>query len=226
MTEASHQMSSNPLPSNGSCKPSSVGVGTGVLISVVDEKGNILPPGQHGEVSVSGPNVTLGYANNPNANASTFFMSSDPKNKNVQTRWLRTGDQGYLDEQGYLFLTGRIKELIIRGGEKISPLEVDAALLAHPQVLEAVSFSVPDSIYGEEVHAAIIPKQQINSKEEEENLRKEILQVCAEKLLPFKRPKQLYISTDLPRTPTGKIQRRIVSAHFVSLSKQNLTSKL
>src|SRR5262245_50637589 len=145
MTEASHQMSSNPLPAAGARKPGSVGRGTGVEIVILDDKGNCLPNGQQGEVSIRGRNVMHGYRNNPDANASSFTNG-----------YFRTGDQGVLDAENYLTLTGRLKELINRGGEKISPLEVDAVLLEHPAVAEAVSFGVPDPKYGEEVHGAVV----------------------------------------------------------------------
>lgn len=140
MTEASHQMTSNPLPSNGAHKPGSVGKPTGIDLAILSDDGKVLGTGEKGEVCIKGPNVTAGYRNNPKANEDAFAYG-----------WFHTGDQGYLDEEGYLFLTGRIKELINRGGEKISPLEVDAAMLSAPGVAEAVSFSAPDSHYGEEV---------------------------------------------------------------------------
>src|SRR5262245_25026516 len=145
MTEAAHQMSSNPRPDAGARKPGSVGRGTGVEIVILDEQGNCLPNGQQGEVSIRGRNVMHGYRNNPDANASSFTNG-----------YFRTGDQGVLDAENYLTLTGRLKELINRGGEKISPLEVDAVLLEHPAVAEAVSFGVPDPKYGEEVHGAVV----------------------------------------------------------------------
>lgn len=114
MTEASHQMTSNPLPQHGERKPGTVGIPQGtVKVAILDDKCNILPPGEQGEVCIQGPNVTKGYKNNDKANAEAFAGG-----------WFHTGDQGYLSEDGYLTLTGRIKELINRGGEKISPLEV------------------------------------------------------------------------------------------------------
>ena len=137
MTEASHQMSSNPLPP-GDRRPGTVGAGTGVEIAVMDDDGRLLDTGESGEVVIKGPNVTLGYHNNPTANAEAFTNG-----------WFRTGDQGLLDTGGVLTLTGRLKELINRGGEKISPLEIDAILLQHPCVAEAVCFGVPDVKYGE-----------------------------------------------------------------------------
>lgn len=195
MTEASHQMSSNLLPP-GDRRPGTVGTGTGVGISVRDESGAEVPAGGSGEVCVRGPNVTHGYANNPEANATAFWGD-----------WFRTGDQGFLSDDGYLTLTGRLKELINRGGEKISPLEVDEVLLGHPAVSEAVSFAAPDPKYGECVRAAVV----LSGDATEEEIRA----FCAEKLAAFKVPDTVYIADDLPRTATGKIQRRHVAARFI-----------
>src|SRR5258707_9975203 len=144
MTEASHQMSSNPKPP-ATRKPGSVGPGTGVRIGIMDEAGNLLANGERGEVVIQGPNVVSGYENNPEANAKSFT-----------NEWFRTGDQGFLDEDGYLTLTGRLKEMINRGGEKIGPREIDEVLLSHPAVAEAVAFGVPHPMWGEEVAAAIV----------------------------------------------------------------------
>jgi acyl-CoA synthetase (AMP-forming)/AMP-acid ligase II len=196
MTEASHQMSSNPLPAEGARKPGTVGRGTGVEIVILDEQGNCLQSGQQGEVSIRGRNVMHGYRNNPEANASSFTAG-----------YFRTGDQGVLDAEGYLTLTGRLKELINRGGEKISPLEVDAVLLEHPAVKEAVSFAVPDPKYGEEVHGAVVLKAEAEADE--------LVAFCRDRLADFKVPKKIHIAEALPRTATGKIQRRHVAAHFL-----------
>jgi acyl-CoA synthetase (AMP-forming)/AMP-acid ligase II len=195
MTEASHQMASNPLPP-ASRKPGFVGKGTGVGIVILDEEGQILPAGKQGEVSIRGNNVMHGYLNNPDANKTSFSNG-----------YFRTGDQGVLDENGYLMLTGRLKELINRGGEKISPLEVDAALLEHPAVAEAVSFAAPDAKYGEEVHAAVVLKGKATPGE--------IQAHCLTRLADFKVPKVIHITEGVPRTATGKIQRRHVAAHFL-----------
>ena len=148
-------------------------------------------------MSIRGANVTHGYHNNPTANASAFTNG-----------YFRTGDQGFVDENGYLTLTGRIKELINRGGEKISPLEVDAALLEHPAVAEAVCFGVPDAKYGEEVHAAVVLKGSATAQE--------IQAFCHDRLADFKVPKQIHIAEQVPRTATGKIQRRHVAAFFTA----------
>ena len=194
MTEAAHQMASNPLPPSARL-PGSVGRGTDVQISIMDTAGTHLPAGERGEVVIKGPNVVRGYENNPEANASSFVDG-----------WFRTGDQGVLDENGYLTLTGRLKEMINRGGEKISPREIDEVLLAHPRVAEAVAFGVPHNAWGEEVAAAVT----LNGEATEA----ELLAYCKERLADFKRPKQIHITTAIPRTATGKIQRRVVAQAF------------
>ena len=144
MTEASHQMASNPLPP-ALRVPGSVGLATGVQIAIMDATGKLLPSGAVGEVVIKGESVTSAYHNNPEANAAAFAAG-----------WFRTGDQGVLDEAGYLRLTGRLKEMILRGGENIAPREIDEVLLDHPAVAEAVAFAVPDEKYGEEVAAAVV----------------------------------------------------------------------
>jgi acyl-CoA synthetase (AMP-forming)/AMP-acid ligase II len=191
MTEASHQMASNPVPP-AARKPGSVGPGTGVRISIMDEAGAHLASGDRGEVVIQGPNVVSGYENNPEANAKSFTNG-----------WFRTGDQGFLDAEGYLTLTGRIKELINRGGEKIGPREIDEVLLSHPAVAEAVAFGVPHPTWGEEVAAAVVLKDQVNEAA--------ILSYCKERLADFKCPKKIYITSAIPRTATGKIQRGAVA---------------
>ena len=192
MTEASHQMASNPLPP-AARKPGSVGPGTGVQISIRDESGRPLPAGMPGEVCILGPNVIREYENNPEATAKSFFDD-----------WFRTGDQGILDTQGYLTLTGRIKELINRGGEKIAPREIDEVLLAHPAVGEAVCFGVPHPTWGEEVAAAVVLKGEATEAD--------IAAHCRARLAEFKCPKKIHIVQTIPRTATGKIQRLNVAA--------------
>ena len=194
MTEAAHQMTSNPLPP-GERRPGTVGRGTGVDIGVMDDGDALLSPGATGEVVIRGANVTLGYRDNPQANAESFSNG-----------WFRTGDQGTLDPDGTLTLTGRIKELINRGGEKISPLEVDAALLQHPAVAEAVCFGLPDAKYGETVHAAVT----LSADCSEDDIRA----FCGERLAEFKIPDRVHLIETLPRTATGKIQRRHIAAMF------------
>ena len=194
MTEASHQMSSNLLPP-GDRMPGTVGKGTGVDIAIMDDDGNLVNAGDLAEVVIRGANVTHGYHNNPDANAEAFTNG-----------WFRTGDQGFLDAEGTLTLTGRIKELINRGGEKISPLEVDAALLGHPSVAEAVCFGVPHTMYGEAVQAAVV----VSGDTSEDAIRA----YCGEHLAGFKVPDRVYIIDTMPRTATGKIQRRHIAAMF------------
>lgn len=200
MTEAAHQMTSNPLPKHGDRKPGSVGLPQNVEVAILDDKNEKVADGMVGEVCIRGKNVTKGYQNNPTANEAAFAGG-----------WFHTGDQGALDADGYLMLTGRIKELVNRGGEKISPLEVDAALLSHPGVKEAVAFAVPDEKYGEEVNAAVI------WKEDQKGTLEELKAVIGKKLAEFKMPKRIFFVDNLPRTATGKIQRRIVAKHFLDL---------
>ncbi len=195
MTEAAHQMASNPLPP-GKRVPGSVGPGTDVRISIRDDQGRELAPGERGEVCIQGPNVITGYENNPEANATAFFEGG----------WFRTGDQGTLDADGYLTLVGRLKELINRGGEKISPREIDEVLLTHPAVAEAVCFGVPHQTWGEEVAAAVVLREPVAEAD--------LHAFCKERLAEFKRPKQIHITETIPRTATGKIQRRVVAQAF------------
>jgi len=204
MTEAAHQMASNPLPQDGPHKAGSVGRGTNVQIGILDENGAQKAQGELGEVCIRGANVTPGYYNNPSANEANFTSDG----------WFRTGDQGFLDTEGYLTLTGRLKELINRGGEKISPLEVDAALIEHPKIAEAICFAVPDPKYGEEVHAAVVPKEGVTVTE------KEIEEFAKSKLSAFKVPKKVYIADKLPRTATGKLQRRHIAEFYINQSKK------
>jgi len=194
MTEAAHQMASNPLPP-ASRKPGSVGRGTDVGIGIMDATGHELPQGERGEVVIQGPNVTRGYENNPEANASAFTAG-----------WFRTGDQGFLDADGYLTLVGRLKELINRGGEKISPREIDEVLLAHPSVAEAVCFGVPHPTWGEEVEAVVVLRDAVTATD--------LLAFCRERLADYKRPKQIHITDAIPRTATGKIQRGAVARAY------------
>jgi acyl-CoA synthetase (AMP-forming)/AMP-acid ligase II len=194
MTEASHQMSSNPLPPRHR-KPGSVGAPTGTRISVVDEDGNHLGKDQRGEVVIQGPSVFRGYENDPEANRSSFVNG-----------WFRTGDQGFLDADGYLHLTGRIKDLIIRGGENVSPREVDEVLQKHPAVADAVTFGVPHPTLGEEVAAAVV------LHEPGHKMESVLLKHCRERLAEFKCPKKIYIVKSIPLTATGKIRRKAVAA--------------
>jgi acyl-CoA synthetase (AMP-forming)/AMP-acid ligase II len=194
MTETAHQAASNPLPPRPH-KTGSVGIGTGVELAIIDAAGKRLPANQSGEVIVRGAKVMKGYWNNPQANAEAFLDG-----------WFRTGDVGVVDNDGYLSLTGRIKELINRGGEKISPTEVEAALLENSAVAEAAAFGVPDAKYGEEVWAAVVLK----GAAEPDRLR----DFCRERIADFKTPKVIKIVSGLPRNATGKIDRRQVAALF------------
>jgi acyl-CoA synthetase (AMP-forming)/AMP-acid ligase II/acyl carrier protein len=189
MTEASHQIASNPLPPQAR-KPGSVGLAAGPQVAVLaEDNAEILAAGKIGEIAIRGPNVTLGYVANPQANEKAFTAG-----------WFRTGDQGYMDEQGYLYLTGRLKELINRGGEKISPREVDEALLLHPAVEQAVTFAMPDAMLGEDVAAAVVLRDRSAT---EYDLRRFV----AGHLAHFKVPQRIVILDELPKGATGKLQR-------------------
>ena len=189
MTEASHQMASNPLPPRAR-KPGSVGLAAGPEVAILDEEWKELPRGQEGEVSIRGPNVTPGYEANPEANAKSF-----------RDGWFRTGDQGVLDEEGYLRLTGRIKEQINRGGEKFSPLEVDDVLSSHPAVAQALTFAMPHDKLGEEVAAAVVLREGATATE------RELRHFCASRLADFKVPRKVVLLTEIPKGATGKLQR-------------------
>jgi acyl-CoA synthetase (AMP-forming)/AMP-acid ligase II len=192
MTEAAHQMCSNPLPP-GARKPGSVGPPTGLKLSIMNDADGHLHSREIGEVVIQGSNVVREYENNNEANERSFTNG-----------WFRTGDQGYLDDDGYLILKGRIKDLINRAGEKIAPTEIDEVLLAHPAVAEAVAFGLPHAIWGEEVAAAVV----LRTPEKEST----ILAYCRARLADFKCPKKLYIVQNIPRTATGKIQRAAVAS--------------
>jgi acyl-CoA synthetase (AMP-forming)/AMP-acid ligase II len=189
MTEAAHQMTCNPLPP-GVRKPGTVGPAAGPEVAVMDEAGNLLAAGAVGEVVIRGPNVTRGYENNPEANADAFTRG-----------WFRTGDQGVMDEHRYLTITGRLKEIINRGGEKISPAEVDAVLMEHPAVQQVVTFAVPHDKLGEEVAAAVV------LREGDKASAQELRDFCAQRLADFKVPRQLLVVDEIPKGPTGKMQR-------------------
>ncbi|KAG0166650.1 hypothetical protein DFQ28_005523 [Apophysomyces sp. BC1034] len=199
MTEAAHQMTSNPLPHRGAHKPGSVGYGHGVEVMILDDAGREV---EEGEVCIRGDNVTKGYLNNPEATAKSFTADG----------YFRTGDQGKKDRDGYVVLTGRIKELINRGGEKISPIELDAVLLSHPSVAEAVSFAVPDAMYGQEVHAAVVLRK--SAAGTHRGIERELQAFLQTKVAKFKVPKRIYVTEQMPKTATGKIQRRVVSQTF------------
>jgi acyl-CoA synthetase (AMP-forming)/AMP-acid ligase II len=189
MTEASHQMTSNPLPPRPR-KPGTVGPAAGPEVAVLDENGRPVPPGGTGEVAIRGPNVTAGYVANPAASAGAFTDG-----------WFRTGDQGVLDAEGYLTITGRLKELINRGGEKISPREVDDLLMTHPAVAQAVTFALPHDKLGEEVAAAIVLREGRRASE------RELRDFVSKHLADFKVPRKVVFLAEIPKGATGKLQR-------------------
>ena len=188
MTEAAHQMASNPL--NGARKPGSVGPSGGPAIRIVDDTGTTVPAGATGEIVIKGPNVMTAYENNEKANAEAFYDG-----------WFRTGDQGVMDEDGYVSITGRLKEIINRGGEKISPREVDEIIMDHPAVHQCVTFAMPHDMLGEDVAAAIVLRQGISATE------KELREFASARLAPYKVPRKILILTEIPVGATGKLQR-------------------
>ena len=196
MTEATHQMTSNPLPPKKQ-KPGFVGIPAGPEVCIMNEDDKILNQGEEGEVCIKGPNVTLGYENNPEANKSSFSNG-----------WFRTGDQGYFDKDGYLKISGRLKEIINKGGEKISPLEVDNILMDHPLIEQAVCFGYEDKMLGEEIAAAIIIKENQNCSETD------IKNYAEKKLAKFKIPKKIFFVNEIPKGATGKLQRNVLAKNF------------
>ena len=189
MTEAAHQMASNGR-SPAARSPGSVGRPAGPEIAILSPRGEALPAGARGEVAIRGANVFGGYDANPEATAAAFVGG-----------WFRTGDEGTFDEDGFLTLTGRLKEQINRGGEKISPLEVDDRLLAHPAVAQAVTFAVPDERLGEEVAAVVV--LEAGAEADEAALQ----DFAAQTLAPFKVPRTIVLADEIPKGPTGKVQR-------------------
>jgi acyl-CoA synthetase (AMP-forming)/AMP-acid ligase II len=197
MTEAAHQMTSNPLPPRLR-KAGSVGVGAGIRISIMDPVGSHLGTNQRGEVVIQGASVFRGYENDPQANA-----------RSIVNGWFRTGDQGMLDEHCYLHLTGRIKDIIIRGGENIAPHEVDEVLLKHSAVASAVTFGFAHPTLGEEVAAAVVLHEPHGASESV------LMKHCREFLAEYKCPKKIYLVKSIPTTATGKIRRREVATALV-----------
>jgi acyl-CoA synthetase (AMP-forming)/AMP-acid ligase II len=201
MTEASHQMTSNPLPPRHR-KAGSVGVGAGLRVRIMDKDGNSLENNECGEIAIQGANVFRGYENNPEANTRAFVNG-----------WFRTGDQGYLDGDCYLHLTGRIKDIIIRAGENIAPHEVDEVLLKHPAVAAAVTFGFAHPTLGEEVAAAVVLHEPHGATESA------LIKHCRELLVDYKCPKKIYLVKSIPTTATGKIRRRAVAAALLDDQK-------
>jgi len=189
MTEASHQMASNPLPPRPR-KPGSVGPAAGPEMAIMAPDGTLLGPDEVGEIVIRGDNVAAGYENNPEANRSAFAHG-----------WFHTGDQGTLDAEGYFRITGRLKEIINRGGEKISPREVDEVLMDHPAVAQVVTFAVPHDKLGEEVAAAIVLRDGETATE------RDIRDFAAGRLADFKVPRKLIFLDEIPKGATGKLQR-------------------
>jgi acyl-CoA synthetase (AMP-forming)/AMP-acid ligase II len=189
MTEAAHQMASNPLPPRQR-KPGSVGVAAGPEMAIMAEDGAFPAPGEIGEIVIRGPNVTAGYENNPEANRTAFAHG-----------WFHTGDQGTMDKDGYFRITGRLKEIINRGGEKISPREVDEVLMDHPAIAQAVTFAMPHGKLGEDVAAAIVLREGRTATD------REIRDFCASRLADFKVPRRILILAEIPKGATGKLQR-------------------
>jgi acyl-CoA synthetase (AMP-forming)/AMP-acid ligase II len=171
-------------------KPGSVGLAAGPEIAIMDEGGHLLPAGSTGEIVIRGANVTRGYENNPKANAEAFTHG-----------WFRTGDQGVLDADGYLSLTGRLKEIINRGGEKISPREVDEILMDHPAVNQVVCFAMPHPKLGEEVAAVVVLREGASATE------RELQEFVAQRAADFKVPKKILFMDEIPKGATGKLQR-------------------
>jgi acetyltransferase-like isoleucine patch superfamily enzyme/acyl carrier protein len=203
MTEASHQMTSSPLPPLPR-KAGSVGVAAGPDVAIMDEAGHLLSVREIGEVVIRGANVTDGYENNPTANQTALTNG-----------WFRTGDQGRFDSDGYLFITGRIKEIINRGGEKIAPREVDEILTQHPGITQAIAFAVPHPTLGEDVAAAVVLKENVTLAEGE------IREFAAARLADFKVPSQVLIVDEIPKGPTGKLQRIGLADKLASKLKKN-----
>lgn len=197
MTEAAHQVSSNPLPSDGPDKAASVGLPTGVEIQVTQSDERPAASGETGEVWIRGTAVTSGYLGDAQSTAESFTGN-----------WFHTGDLGYKDADGYLFLTGRIKEIINRGGEKISPAAIDAVLQSHPKVEDALSFGVADEKYGEEINAAVVLRAGQTTDESE------LEQYARARLSPFELPRRIFFVRDLPRTEKGAGDRRQLAALF------------
>jgi oxalate---CoA ligase len=189
MTEAAHQMASNPLPPRKR-KPGTVGPSGGPEIVILNTSGRMAAPGETGEIVIRGENVMTAYENNPTANADGFIDG-----------WFRTGDQGIMDEDGYVTITGRLKEIINRGGEKISPREVDEVIMEHPAVHQCVTFAMPHAMLGEEVAAAIVLREGAEAGD------RELREFAAKRLADFKVPKKIVIVAQIPVGPTGKLQR-------------------
>ncbi len=193
MTEASHEMAANPPPPRER-RPGAVGVPTGAKIRIIDDEWSDAAPGVPGEIAIRGPGVTLGYLGNEEANAASF-----------REGWFRTGDLGVFVD-GYLKLVGRIKELIIRGGENISPAQIEETLKEHPAVEDAAVFGIPHEKYGEVVAAAVSLTGQVDEAA--------LFDHCRQRLTAVRVPSVIHVLDQIPRTPTGKLQRRRIVAQI------------
>ena len=198
-SESCQNVTSNPMPP-GVRKPGSVGIPITAEVAIADAAGNFLPPGTRGEIVVRGAIVFGGYEDNPQANAESFFDG-----------WLRTGDEGYMDDDGYFYVSGRLKETIIRGGENVAPREVDEVLLTHPQVRQALTFALPDERLGEDVAAAVVLREGANVT------ALELREYVADHLAAFKVPREVVFVDDIPKTSTGK-PRRVGAAQALGLA--------
>ena len=223
MTEAAHQMTSNPLPP-AQRKPGSVGLGQGVEVKILDDAGDEVPQGKEAEICIRGENVTKGYLNNPTANATSFTKGG----------FFRTGDQGKQDEDGYVIITGRIKELINKGGEKISPIELDNVIAQHPAVSEAVSFALEDEMYGQDVGLSVVVKegQKLSAGELKTWMADRVAKFklpkqvrpsrCLERCVTHPNYQQVFFTDIMPKTATGKIQRRLVAEAMLKQPKAKI----
>jgi acyl-CoA synthetase (AMP-forming)/AMP-acid ligase II len=189
MTEAAHQMASNPLPP-AARKAGTVGQSAGPEVAIMGESGQLKGQNESGEIVIRGPNVFAEYENNPDANASAFTNG-----------WFRTGDLGFLDDEGYLTISGRLKEIINRGGEKIAPREVDDVIQAHPAIDQVVTFAMPHDKLGETVAAVVVLKEDASAE------ISDIKAFASERLAAFKVPSTIIIRDEIPKGATGKLQR-------------------
>jgi len=191
ISETASQVTTNPRETSQQ-KAGSAGKAQGCKVKIINQEGQVLPPGQEGEIMVKGENVMKGYYKNPEATAEAITPDG----------WFHSGDLGYLDEDGFVFITGRIKELIIRGGENIQPREIDEVLYSHPKIQDAATVGVPDPLYGEEVKSFVVLRPG------EKCLEEELLEYCRRRLAAFKCPKSIAFIEEMPKSPGGKIIRR------------------
>jgi acyl-CoA synthetase (AMP-forming)/AMP-acid ligase II len=189
MTEATHQMACNPLPP-AVRKPGKVGIAAGPEVGIMNNDGALLPRGETGEIVIRGANVTAGYESNPTANEEAFVNG-----------WFRTGDQGVMDAEGYISITGRLKEIINRGGEKVSPREVDEILMDHAAVAQVVCFGMPHPKLGEEVAAVVV------LREGQQATERELQAFVSSRAADYKVPKKILFMDEIPKGATGKLQR-------------------